>query len=580
MSKFLWNYGLLIPALFNGYFVLSSVTIAAEKPNLSEQKIEESSPNNTSISVKNLQYTYDQITSAEIIETPNSLSFPHENLFSQQNINQNHPTQSVTSVSELSDVQPTDWAFQALQSLAERYQCLTTYPTGDFQGNRAITRYEFAYGLNTCLDRINQLIATSTENLVTTEDLATLQNLREQFASELVALRGRLDALEERTAKVEASQFSTTTKLVGDAFFVVADPFGDRVGGDRDETNTFLGYRARLNFQTSFTGQDLLTTLITAASTVPNLAGTTGTHMTRFTFDSAIGNNTALTTLTYRFPVDSQTTVWVGPVGLQTATFTPTLNGSVGGANGALSRFSAFNPTIYRPGFEGAGAAITHRFSDQLQLNVGYIADNNQASTPSGGANGFFNANHSASAQLTFSPTNQLDIGLAYVRKYFGTGTGFNLTGGTGSAFARNPFEQNATTSNNFGLNFNWRTSSRLIVGGWFGYTLAQQANASNTDATIINSALTFAFLDLGKPGNTGGIVIGVPPKVTSSNYIATNGQQREDPDTSLHLEAFYTYRVNNNITITPALFVITNPEHNNANDTIWVGALRTNFSF
>lgn len=543
MFKVLWNYGLFIPAFFHAFFILSSVALAAE--------------------------------------TPTFLPSPKENLVSQQTFsNQNNPTQPITSVSELSDVQPTDWAFEALRSLVERYGCVATYPTGDFRGNRAITRYEFAYGLNACIDRVNQLIASTTENVVTREDLATLQNLREQFASELITLRGRLDTLEERTAQVEANQFSTTTKLVGDALFLVSDTFGDRVGGDRDQTNTFVGYRARLNFQTSFTGRDQLTTQITAGNTVPNLGGSTGTQMTRFTFDGTTGNNTTLSTLTYRFPVGSQTTVWVGTRALQTAAFTPTLNASVGGINGAVSRFSAFNPTVYRPGFDGAGAAIAHKFSNQLQLNVGYIANDNQANIPDGDNNGLFNANHSASAQLTFSPTRQLDIGLAYVRKYFGTATGFNLTGGTGSAFARNPFEQNATTSNNFGLNFNWRASSRLVLGGWFGYTLAQQENAANTDATIINTALTVAFPDLGKRGNTGGIVIGVPPKVTSSNYVATNGQRREDPDTSLHLEAFYTYRVNNNITITPAFFLITNPEHNSANDAIWVGALRTNFTF
>ncbi|MBE9033364.1 S-layer homology domain-containing protein, partial [filamentous cyanobacterium LEGE 11480] len=35
---------------------------------------------------------------------------------------------SVTSVSQLSDVRPTDWAFQALQSLVERYGCIAGYP--------------------------------------------------------------------------------------------------------------------------------------------------------------------------------------------------------------------------------------------------------------------------------------------------------------------------------------------------------------------------------------------------------------------------------------------------------------------
>lgn len=58
----------------------------------------------------------------------------------------------VTSVSQLSDVQPTDWAFQALQSLVERYGCIAGYPDGTFRGNRAATRYELAAALNACLD--------------------------------------------------------------------------------------------------------------------------------------------------------------------------------------------------------------------------------------------------------------------------------------------------------------------------------------------------------------------------------------------------------------------------------------------
>ncbi len=69
--------------------------------------------------------------------------------------------EQVTSVSQLSDVQPTDWAFQALQSLVERYGCIAGYPDGTYRGNRALTRYEFAAGLNACLDRVNELIATA-----------------------------------------------------------------------------------------------------------------------------------------------------------------------------------------------------------------------------------------------------------------------------------------------------------------------------------------------------------------------------------------------------------------------------------
>lgn len=55
-------------------------------------------------------------------------------------------------------MQPTDWAFQALQSLIERYSCIARYPDGDFKGNRAMTRFEFATALNACLDKVNQII--------------------------------------------------------------------------------------------------------------------------------------------------------------------------------------------------------------------------------------------------------------------------------------------------------------------------------------------------------------------------------------------------------------------------------------
>ena len=89
----------------------------------------------------------------------------------------------VTSVSQFSDVQPTDWAFGALQSLVERYGCIAGYPNSTYRGNRALTRYEFAAGLNACLDRINELIATATSDLVRKEDLAVLQKLQTDFAA-------------------------------------------------------------------------------------------------------------------------------------------------------------------------------------------------------------------------------------------------------------------------------------------------------------------------------------------------------------------------------------------------------------
>ncbi|MCP5990518.1 iron uptake porin, partial [Klebsiella pneumoniae] len=66
----------------------------------------------------------------------------------------------ITSVNELSDVKPTDWAYQALQSLVERYGCIVGYPDRTFRGARPLSRYEFAAGLNACLDKVIEFAAS------------------------------------------------------------------------------------------------------------------------------------------------------------------------------------------------------------------------------------------------------------------------------------------------------------------------------------------------------------------------------------------------------------------------------------
>ena len=66
--------------------------------------------------------------------------------------------EQVTSVNELRDVEPTAWAYEALRSLVERYGCIVGYPDRTFRGNRALTRWEFAAGLNACMNVMERLI--------------------------------------------------------------------------------------------------------------------------------------------------------------------------------------------------------------------------------------------------------------------------------------------------------------------------------------------------------------------------------------------------------------------------------------
>ena len=128
----------------------------------------------------------------------------------------------VTSVTQFSDVYPTDWAYQALSNLVESYGCVAGYPNGTFRGNRAMTRYEAAALLNACLDRITE---------VTDE----IKSLVMEFEKELAIIAGRVDGLEARVGELEATQFSTTTKLKGYTAWV----FGAAEGFDGDEGEAF-----------------------------------------------------------------------------------------------------------------------------------------------------------------------------------------------------------------------------------------------------------------------------------------------------------------------------------------------------
>jgi len=236
-------------------------------------------------------------------------------------VNQYASQDQVTSISQFSDVKPTDWAYQALSNLIERYGCVAGYPNGTYKGGQAMTRYEAAALLNACLDRITE---------VTDE----LKRLMKEFEKELAVLRGRVDGLEARVGELEASQFSTTTKLRGKATFVIgANSFSgnldniEGIPGDyadyarAQEGATTFNYDVQLDFDTSFTGKDLLRTRLRAGN-FGNSAwdgdGPVGLNAMEIAFEencgtgSDCGDVVAINRLFYQFPIGSSFTATIG----------------------------------------------------------------------------------------------------------------------------------------------------------------------------------------------------------------------------------------------------------------------------
>jgi Carbohydrate-selective porin, OprB family/S-layer homology domain len=596
MSNILWKSLVVSPAVLGATLLLSSSAYAAP----STTKVETSTAS-----------VFTAVTPIEAAQKPDLLAQAQpqqtevntlDQINKYSNEGKGNSQGQVTSVSQFSDVQPTDWAFQALQSLVERYGCIAGYPNGTYRGNRALTRYEFAAGLNACLDRVNELIATATADLVTKEDLATLQRLQEEFSAELATLRGRVDALEARTAELEANQFSTTTKLVGEAIFAVSDVFGNErtvpaptaanpnaTRTIKDDNNTVFQNRVRLDLQTSFTGKDVLHTRLAAGNANRFNIGDGLTSEGLQTFNIGSNNNdVVLDWLAYYVPVGPAQLYVAATGGIHSdyaATNNPYFEDYDGG-NGALSTFASESP-IYRIG-GGAGAALNIPFGKgggilkPSSITLGYMAS--EANNPNPGA-GVFEGNYAALGQVNLNLGEKVALAATYVHGYHGSGSNLfdagGVLGGAGvvgtsqsNILGQNRVTgaQSASSSNSYGASLAFRPSEKLSVSGFVSFHDVT-GFGKDDDSEAWSYGLGVALPDFGKKGNVLGIFAGAEP------YSLANAG-RGNRDVPYHIEGFYKYRVSDNISITPGVIWLTAPGQSSSNDDAIIGTLRTTFTF
>jgi Carbohydrate-selective porin, OprB family/S-layer homology domain len=503
---------------------------------------------------------------------------------------ENEPMAQVTSVSQFQDVTPTDWAFGALQSLVERYGCIAGYPNGTFRGDRALSRYEFAAGLNACLDRINELIGTATQELVTKQDLETLKRLQEEFATELATLRGRVDALEARTTELEANQFSTTTKLFANLRVQTNAYFS---GDGNPQAN--IQYNLFLGFISSFTGRDLLLTAIGVTNTqFPDLAnlnngrdvGTTREGSSDATGSGDTGTFARLIGLEYQFPIGDKLSIDI--VAANRYRFSPFLLSKYVPyyrlGQGPTSAF-AEAPPIYLVG-AGSGVSASYKIVDSTVLTLTYLGTFANESQ----AGGWFNGDYVAAAQLHYNPSPNLFLQALYQHGYFSPGNfGFNNgqtfrgNGFVGSALA-NRFDDagvlfndaSAVSTNAYQVGGYVAITPKVLIGGWANLIKARLIGKG--DADIWTYSVQAAFPDLFRKGNQGGLIVGMEPTLTGLKTSLPHPEFKND--TSLHIEAYYRHQLSEQVSISPSLIWITSPNQDDSNQDIIIGGFRTNFNF
>ena len=458
--------------------------------------------------------------------------------------------EQVTSISQFSDVRPTDWAYQALSNLIERYGCVAGYPNGTFKGGQAMSRYEAAALLNACLDRISEV----------TDELRTLMA---EFEKELAVLRGRVDGLEAKVGELESTQFSTTTKLSGQATFVLgANSFSGSadalVDGSRELYGaTTFNYDLQLTFDTSFSGKDLLRTNLRAGNFAASSfggAGPSSLSQLEVAFQEDLGGAdgrdvVAIDRLFYQFPLGDFTfsiggrigqedmlAIWPSVYPAETVLDVLTLGGAP----------AAYNKNL------GAGAGVWWQ-KNGFAISANYVAANGDVGSPADGGIATTGSGGTGTVQVGYSQENW---GLAAIYSSIQNGNDLIVYG---TNFALSSFSNPGTTSA-FGLSGYWQPARAgwipSISAGW-GVNSTSYDSGVASDGLVTTSqswSVGLQWQDVFAAGNALGMGVGQPTFATSLEGGATPN------DGNVVWEWWYKFQVTDNIAITPALFYLSRP--------------------
>jgi hypothetical protein len=514
-------------------------------------------------------------------------------------VNRYASQEQVTSITQFTDVRPGDWAFQALTNLIERYGCVAGYPNGSFKGGQALTRYEAAALLNACLDRVTE---------VTDE----LKKLIKEFEIELAGLRGRVDGLEAKVGELEATQFSTTTKLSGLATFVVgANAFsGSAINTGANTFNrapneftgrprtpvplpnaTTFNYDLQLTFDTSFTGKDLLRSKLRAGNFGSSVFGGEPHSLALAQLETAFeedcgtgadcGDVVAIDKLYYQWSIGSGFTATLGArvgqedmLALWPSVYPSDTILNVMTVNGA--------PAAYSKNL-GAGAGLWWQ-GNGFSISTNYIAANGDSGNPSvsaedgGGGLGNRNSGATGSVQLGYQ---QEQWGLAAIWTYVQSETQF-VPGTT-------PFTHSAIDHNSDAATSAWGLSAfwQPLRSGWLPslslgwginsttYSTSQpRGSLSTSQSWMVGLQWTDVFLK----GNDFGLAVAQPVFATALTGGVTPN------DGNYVWEWWYKFQVTDNISITPALIYLSRPlgQVTPAGESFsqFGGLVKTSFSF
>ena len=295
-------------------------------------------------------------------------------------------------------------------------------------------------------------------------------------------------------------------------------------------------------------------------------------------------NNTRLYKLLYLQPVNSKLTAFVGTNAEVTDAF-PQISPLFDDAQGSLSRFGTTAAvTRASGGTSGFGLAsaggVIWQPTTEFDVRALYGNINAFVTGDSLVGGGLFGGSYIFGTQLTYKPSSNLALALNYAfssHKINILGTG--LTSQDINDIPTNDANSlsNRISLNSLGLTANYGITPNVDLTAT-GSLISSNLPGVDANATFTSWMVGGSFKNAFAPGNLLGILFGQP--LNRSSLSGTQAGANNATATPYQLETFYNIRVSDNISITPGVFFVFNPEGIAGAPTATVGAVRTTFRF
>ena len=371
----------------------------------------------------------------------------------------------------------------------------------------------------------------------------------------LATLKDSVDGLEAQQPFFDAGSFSDTTTLDGKAVFSVGsvDTEGAKDGVAEGYTGKLItAYTYQMNLNTSFTGDDNLYVRLKAG----NHDGWSDKKTPYNTYLSAAKGSPAeavvVDKMWYTMPVGEKSTIWVGPKienyymhGTTPSIYKPVLKAFTLGGNAAAYGAST-SPGAGWTYSADNGFALSSNFTSKDGHTKGMLTDESAVSWAT--QVGFTKPQYSVSAIVNMKYDDWED-------SYFQTADGKQRTFG----------DRNST---NIGLRGWWRpeNTGTATPSVSLGFDTSETDAPGNSNTTAYFVGLTWQ--DIINADDRIGVAFGQP-------------QKHEDDTVDPFLyEVYYDYKVNDSVTVTPAIFGGTSKNGDGAEVDMTGYVVNTTFKF